>query len=117
MKKPKKKLITLSSVILTVILIFSVLYCAIWAMRLELINKSDSPDSKYTVTAYLDNGGATTPYSVLCTVKNKKIGFQRKIYWEYRCDEAEIEWLDNTTVIINGIELDVKKDNYKHWNG
>ncbi len=112
LEKAKKRLI----VVLVVALIATILYGAKWATTHEKIEEASSPDNKYTVTAYLDNGGATTPYSILCMVRKNKIGFSRKIYYQYRCDEADIEWLDNQTVIINGIELDVKKDTYEHWN-
>jgi len=33
-----------------------------------------SPDGKYTITAYVNNGGATTDYAVLCTAENNKTG-------------------------------------------
>ena len=38
----------------------------------ELLNEVVSPDGKYTVSAYLNNGGATTDYAVLCSVRNNK---------------------------------------------
>lgn len=78
----------------------------------EEICHSDSPDGKYTVTAYLNNGGATTSFAVLCTVENNTTGREKNIYWNYRCDSAEILWMDTDTVIINGITLDVKTDVY-----
>ena len=80
----------------------------------EVITVSDSPDSSYTVTAYLNNGGATTDYAVLCAVKNNKTGKERNIYWNYHCSTADIQWLDDKTVSINGIELDVTKDKYDY---
>ena len=80
----------------------------------EVITVSDSPDSSYTITAYLNNGGATTDYAVLCTVKNNKTEKTKNIYWNYHCSTADIEWLDNKTVNINGIELDVTKDLYDY---
>ena len=80
----------------------------------EVITISDSPDSSYTVTAYLNNGGATTDYAVLCAVKNNKTGKERNIYWNYHCSTADIEWLDDKTVSINGIKLDVTKDSYDY---
>jgi hypothetical protein len=80
----------------------------------EVMIASESPDSLYTVTAYLNNGGATTDYAVLCAVKNNKTGKNRNIYWNYHCSTADIQWLDNKTVIINGIELDVTKDKYDY---
>lgn len=80
----------------------------------EIIKEISSPDEQYTVTAYLNNGGATTDYAVLCTVKNNGTGKMRNIYWNYHCYDAVIEWKDERTVIINGIELDVLKDTYDY---
>lgn len=82
----------------------------------ELINEVVSPDGKYTVSAYLNNGGATTGYAVLCSVKNNSNGKEKNIYWNYHCTEAEIEWKDERTVTINGIELNVTKDTYDYRN-
>ena len=80
----------------------------------EIIAISDSPDSVYTVTAYLNNGGATTDYAILCAVKNNKNGKERNIYWNYHCSVADIRWVDNKTVRINGTALDVTKDLYDY---
>ena len=80
----------------------------------EIITTSDSPDASYTVTAYLNSGGATTDYAVLCSVKNNKTRKERNIYWNYHCQNADIQWLDNKTVSINGVELDVIKDLYDY---
>ena len=80
----------------------------------EIITTSDSPDASYTVTAYLNSGGATTDFAVLCSVKNNKTGKERNIYWNYHCQNADIQWLDNKTVSINGVELDVIKDLYDY---
>ena len=82
----------------------------------ELLNEVVSPDGKYTVSAYLNNGGATTDYAVLCSVRNNKTEKEKNIYWNYHCTEAEIEWNDEDTVIINGIELNVTKDTYDYRN-
>ena len=80
----------------------------------EIITTSNSPDSSYTVTAYLNNGGATVDYAVLCAVKNNKNGKERNIYWNYHCSTADIQWVDNKTVRINETELDVTKDLYDY---
>ena len=82
----------------------------------ELLNEVVSPDGKYTISAYLNNGGATTDYAVLCSVRNNKTEKEKNIYWNYHCTEAEIEWNDEDTVIINGIELNVTKDTYDYRN-
>ena len=78
----------------------------------EVLERVDSPDGKYTITSYLNNGGATTNWAVLCSVKDNDTGKTRNIYWQYRCDDANITWIDDTTVNINGVKLNVEKDTY-----
>lgn len=121
--KSKSKVKVLKIVLIVVFLISLIPYAiytnffTIWWIRGdEPIKSVTSPDNRYTVTAYLNNGGATTAYAVLGTVKDNKTGIRRNIYWQYRCDDAEMEWLDDTTVVINDIELNVKKDKYDWRN-
>ena len=80
----------------------------------EYITESTSPDGKYTVTAYLNNGGATTDYAVLATLKNNKNGKTKNIYWQYHCEEAYIEWLSDDIIKINEVELNVKNEIYDY---
>ena len=82
----------------------------------EYLKESSSPDGRYTVTAYLNNGGATTAYAVLCSVTDNETGKERNIYWDYRRDDAIIIWKNENTVIINNIELNVTKDTYDFRN-
>lgn len=111
-------------VIIPIILIITVgVYAVHWAFfdiqRIdgqELINEVVSPDGKYTVSAYLNNGGATTDYAVLCSVRNNETEKEKNIYWNYQCTEAVIEWNNKDTVTINGIELNVTKDTYDYRN-
>ena len=119
MKKSRKHKV----IIILLLLIFLTVYGIYWAFfdiqRIEgeeFLSESTSPDGRYTVTAYLNNGGATTDYAVLCTATDNETGRDRNIYWNYKCEKAEIEWVDEDTaiIIINGIELDVMKDKY-YW--
>ncbi len=80
----------------------------------ELISESISPNGEYTIYAYRNGGGATTGNAVLCTLKNNYTGKKRNIYWNYRCTNANIEWISDQLVSINTIELDVKKDKYDY---
>ncbi len=80
----------------------------------ELIAESESPEGTYTVYAYLNNGGATTSFSVLGTVKNNRTGKTRNIYWNYHCDSAKIEWISDQVVSINSVKLDVTTDAYDY---
>ena len=80
----------------------------------EYITEATSPDGTYTVTAYLNNGGATTSYAVLGTLKNNKKNKTKNIYWQYRCEKADMEWLSDDTIKINGIQLQVEDEIYDY---
>lgn len=115
----KRVLTTIAVLLLFVVSILG--YGIYWAFydiqRLdgqEIIQEVSSPDGTYTVTAYLNNGGATTGYAVLCSVKTNGQSKEKNIYWQYRCEKADIVWVDEYTVQINGVELNVKKDTYDY---
>lgn len=87
-------------------------FCDINAIKpVENITESISPNGEDTITAYLNNRGATTSYAVLCVLSHNNLN--KNIYWNYRCDFADIIWLDNNTVQINGVRLEnIDKDTY-----
>ena len=103
-------------IVIAIGVIFLIIYRAFFDIQhidgQEKIAETVSPDDRYTVTAYVNDGGATSGYAVLCTAVNNKTGRARNIYWQYRCEEAKMQWTDDWIVVINGIELDVKKDSY-----
>ncbi len=115
-----KRILTITGLIL--LLVISILgYGIYWAFydiqRIEgqeIIQEVSSPNGTHTVTAYLNHGGATTDYAVLCSVKTNGQNKERNIYWQYHCEEADIVWVDEHTVQINGVELNVKKDTYDY---
>lgn len=71
-------------------------------------------NGNYTISAYLNNGGATADYAVLCSVKNNQTGREKNIYWNYHCTGAKVEWNSEDTVTINGVKLNVNKDTYDY---
>ena len=83
----------------------------------EYLTEETSPNGKYTLKAYVTNGGATTSYSVRGElVFNKKGDKTKNIYWNYREDTANIIWTDNNTVEINGHTLGVPNDKFDFRN-
>ena len=81
----------------------------------ELIAEVSSPDGEYSIKAYRINGGATTSFWIRGELNfNRTKRRPRNIYWNYREDHAAIEWSDTDTVIINGHQLNVLKDNYDY---
>lgn len=80
----------------------------------EYLNELTSPNGRYTVITYLNNGGATTDYSVLGTLKNNENGKTKNIYWQYHCEKAELEWLSDEVIKINDVKLNIKKEIYDY---
>ena len=68
LKKILKKIIV--SVLVIICIIVCLFYWAFYDIQRidgdELIKEVSSPDNKYTISAYLTNGGATTDYGVIC---------------------------------------------------
>ncbi len=123
-KGAKRKKIVKISLIISFLFIGFVFYGIYWVFfdmnRLptgEYLTEEMSPDGTYTVRAYLNNGGATTSYSIRGElVFNKNNSKTKNIYWNYREETAEIEWIDNYTVIINGHTLEVPNERFDFRN-
>ena len=79
----------------------------------EFLTEAKSPNGEYTVRAYVSRSGATVADAVRGEViYHQKKDKKKNIYWGYRESTAEIVWIDEHTVSINGVELDVRKDVY-----
>ncbi len=81
----------------------------------EFVNSYESPNSDFTVNIYLCDGGATTDFAIrgeLVDADNNK----KNIYWGYHEQEAEVAWIDEDTVVINGRTLNVLEDVYDFRN-
>ena len=111
-------------VIRTVLGVFFVIVCSIGYLVYSLffslsnlpkgtfLTEAVSPTGEYSIRAYQVNGGATTSWAVRGELINQKTGYKENIYWDYRIDSAVIVWLDQETVVINGHELNIKRDVY-----
>jgi hypothetical protein len=123
-KKKKSKKLLKGFIIVGLLFIALIGYGVNWAFldmnRLptgEYLTEEISPNGKYTLKAYVTNGGATTSYSVRGElVFNEKDNKTKNIYWSYREDTANIAWTDNNTVKINGHILDVPNDKFDFRN-
>jgi hypothetical protein len=117
--KTKRRLIIIG--IIFALIIGGFIYSVHWvseflrADALEYLEEATSPNGTYTVTAYLCNYGATTDYTVLCTVTDNQSGKTKDIYSRYHCQAAYLTWLDDERIDINGVELNVRNETY--FNG
>ncbi|RBP06221.1 DUF5412 domain-containing protein [Rossellomorea aquimaris] len=115
----KKVVFTILGIFCLCVVAF-VIYGVYWAFydmnRLpkgEFLSEESSPDGKYTLRAYVTNGGATTAYAVRGElVFNEKEDKRKNIYWNYREETAEIKWTDEDTVVVNGVSLDVPDEEF-----
>jgi hypothetical protein len=115
----KKVVFTILGIFCLCVVAF-VIYAVYWAFydmnRLqkgEFLTEESSPDGKYTLRAYVTNGGATTAYAVRGElVYNEKEGKMRNIYWNYLEETAVITWTDEDTVVINEVSLDVPDEEF-----
>jgi len=83
----------------------------------DYLTEETSPDGTYTLKAYVTNGGATTSYAVRGElVFNNKNNKTKNIYWNYREETANIEWINNDTVEMNGHTLHVPNDKFDFRN-
>jgi hypothetical protein len=79
------------------------------------LSEETSPDGKYTVKTYLNNGGATVNYAVLGVLFfNNEDKSPKNIYWQYEKGSSTIVWEDKDTVIINKKIIDVPNGEYDY---
>lgn len=80
-----------------------------------LITKVDSPNRKYTIKAYVTNGGATTDFAIRGELNfNGEKRKPKNVYWNYHEQKARIHWVNENTVVINGHRLTVPKEIYDY---
>lgn len=75
------------------------------------LSQSFSPNRKYSVKLYTltsDEKEGTSVYIDVHDENGKKI--RKKIYQQWYCVNAEIEWLSNERIIINNNELNIVTD-------
>lgn len=79
----------------------------------EFILAVDSPNGEYTLKAYISRPGVLAANSIRGKLHyNHSRKRSKNIFWSYREEHADVYWLDNYTVVINGRHLDVRYDKY-----
>ncbi len=78
----------------------------------KVIGNYPSPDEAHTVIVYLESGPAFSPFIVSAKVKGDGIFGKRAVYSQDNIKNADVEWLNERTVEINGVVLDIYNDHY-----
>ncbi len=74
---------------------------------------SQSPDGVYKLEAYRTEPGATVDFSIRVYMIN---GNQKNIIYDaYHEYDAQIVWIDNSVVSINGKSLDISRGEKYDW--
>jgi len=119
MKKPKRLikilLITIfsamSAIVLGIVCIFT-FFDRVSPIVNTPLGEYTSGDGKHTISVYLSEAGATTPWTVVAQVQGSGILIKKTIYAKDNIQEAAVKWLDERTVRINGVSLDIYDDKY-----
>ena len=66
---------------------------------------------------YRNNGGATVDWSTTISIQEIGAQTERNIYFHYHEENPdEAVWVDNDTVRVNGLELNIYKDYYESFD-
>ena len=75
------------------------------------LTTSVSPDQRYKINFYYFDAGAMGTFGVRGELDGP-FGFKKHMYYERHATEAQIEWLNDYTISINGNELNLKNGEY-----
>ena len=90
--------------------------CAAQRPREELISSLASPDGTHIMNVYKNSGGGTSDWSTTIAIQDVATSKEKNVYFHYH-EEApdEAVWVDNDTVRINGMELNLS-DYYESFD-
>lgn len=78
----------------------------------RFLGEYTSPDENHVCSVHISGDGLIMPWTVMAQVKGKGILWKRTIYTVKNIDEAVVIWLDDRTIWINGVKLDIYEDKY-----
>ncbi len=114
-KKRIKLLFTIAIVVVIIILVYNffIEYLTMEGIdvnKAELLETIASPSGTYELSSFFINGGSLSGDAVLVQIKSKDV--IKKIYFNYPKRTVTMIWLDENTVKLDDIVLDVRKDKY-----
>lgn len=82
------------------------------AMQNHPLGEYPSADGKHICSVRVSDGGATTTWTVVAEVSGTWIIGKRTIYVVDHINQANVIWIDDRTVWINGVSLDIYRDKH-----
>jgi Family of unknown function (DUF5412) len=86
--------------------------------RGEPLQATASPGGEYSATPFLiDDGGATVGAQIRVSITSKDGSFNdATIYWDLYSKTANIEWVNENELLINGIKINLLDEKtYYNW--
>lgn len=80
----------------------------------NFIESYESPSGDYTLNIYISSPALSSSAIRGEIVYNNRNFKKKNIYWQYKVDDADVLWVDEDTVRINGVKLNVLKDTYDY---
>ncbi|WP_339216711.1 DUF5412 family protein [Solibacillus sp. FSL W8-0372] len=99
---------TISFIFTGLILVYFALKILIFSVGgAEHLFTSNSPNRHYTLDFYAFDAGAMGTFGIRAELDGP-LGFKKQLYYERHGEEANVQWLTDDIVIINGHELNLK---------
>lgn len=98
----------LLSALLSIILASVIVITLFFSSGQKIINTTHSPDNNTTINFYRWDAGAMGTFGIRGELKGP-LWFKKKIYYEVRTEQVEIEWINNQEVSINKHILNLDK--------
>ena len=114
-----KIILKILSIVLAVTLVVAIIFIVQFNKSLKdefvkdrFLGEYTSPDENHVCSVHISGDGLIMPWTVMAQVKGKGILWKRTIYTVKNIDEAVVIWLDDRTIWINGVKLDIYEDKY-----
>lgn len=106
--KSRSWLTVIMSILLIIILLFAVLFTLLGSTIVSNshLESMSSPDGKYTIDFYSWDAGAAGTFGIRGEL-NGPLWFKKRIYYEKRTENVDVEWVNNNTVSINNHTLNL----------
>ncbi|MEK4129944.1 DUF5412 family protein [Solibacillus sp. FSL W8-0474] len=99
---------TISFIFTGLILVYFSLKILIFSVGgAEHLFTSNSPNRHYTLDFYAFDAGAMGTFGIRAELDGP-LGFKKQIYYERHGEEANVQWVTDEIVIINGHKLNLK---------
>lgn len=108
----KKIVIVVVAVIVLILLLYFRFFVSMYHLpEGEYLVSSASPEGRYRLNVYISETSLSAP-AIRGELEDLETQKTKNIYWDYRQETAEIEWMDQNMISINGHEFNYLTEVY-----